>query len=138
MNGSDPAFASNFAANFPVWANYFATIMQLVCNFRQERSESKKAELDELMAWIEYHKFEDIKSAIQGNANLQMEIQELLRRDVTEVREKIGIINQSVAMIASRLDGFAGMAKASGVNARFSDQALRILKAFNESGATEM
>jgi allophanate hydrolase subunit 1 len=93
-------------------ANSFATIMQLVCNFRQERSESKKTELAELMAWIEYHKFEGIKSAIQGNANLQLEIQELLKRDVAEVREKIGIINDAVATVASRLDGFSGMVTA--------------------------
>lgn len=119
-------------------ANAFATIMQLVCNFRQERGEHDRAKLADLMAYIEHHKFEEIKAAIQGSTSLQLEIQGLLNRDVSEVREQIGIINRSVAAIASRLNSFSGIAEAMGANVRMSDQAVRILKMFNESGATEM
>src|SRR5689334_21888650 len=95
----------------------FGTVIQLICDFRQERGATKAAELTDFLGYLAYHKFEEIKSAIQGSASLQLEIQELLRRDVGEVSEKLDLINTSIVALASRIDGLSGIATALGVRA---------------------
>jgi hypothetical protein len=120
-------------------ATSFGTVVQLICNFRQERGATKSAELTDFLSYLAYHKFEDIKGTIQNSTSLQLEIQELLKRDVSEVRDKLDLINQSIVALASRIDGLSGIASALGaVAGRLSDQAVAILQEFEKSGATQL
>src|SRR5947208_11548242 len=103
----------------------FGTVVQLICNFRQERDASKTAELTDFLSWLAYHKFEEVKTYVQNSSDLQVAIQELLRSDVKGVSAKLDLINESIVSLASRIQGLAGIATA--LNARsntLSNQAI--------------
>jgi hypothetical protein len=120
-------------------ATAFGTVIQLICNFRQERGATKAAELTDFLSWLSYHKFEEIKGVIQNATNLQVEIQELLKREVGEVSAKLDVINESIVAVASRIEGFSGIVTALGVRtARLSNQAIAILQEFEKSNSTEL
>ena len=117
----------------------FGTVVQLICNFRQERGATKTAELTEFLSWLAYHKFEEVKGVIQGSASLQLEIQELLTHDVAEVSAKLDLVNDSILALASRIDGLSGIASALGARtATLSDQAVAILQEFEKSTSVEL
>src|ERR1035441_9145409 len=102
-------------------ATAFGTVVQLICNFRQERGAASAAELADFLSWLTYHKFEELKGTIQNSTNLQLEIQELLKRDVGEVSAKLDLINESLVALASRLEGFSGIATAFGARTKRRD-----------------
>ncbi|HTS16491.1 MAG TPA: hypothetical protein VMP11_02865 [Verrucomicrobiae bacterium] len=117
----------------------FGTVIQLVCNFRQEQAAREAAKLADFLSWLGYHKFEELKNVIQNSTNLQIEIQDLLKRDVEDVRAKLDLINESIVALASRIDGLSGIAGALGAkDVRLSDQAVAILQEFEKSRSTDL
>jgi len=117
----------------------FATVVQLLCNFRQERGIRKNAETEDFLKWLADHNFEDIKTQIQSSTDIQREIQELLREDVNEISAKLDLITDSVTSIASRIDGLSGIARAIGATSdSLSNQAIAILQTFEKSDSIKL
>lgn len=60
-------------------ATTFATLVGLICNFRQEKGERKALDHGKFIEWLEYHRHEELKNLIVNTAALQAEVDSLLR-----------------------------------------------------------
>jgi hypothetical protein len=88
-------------------ATAFATLVGLICNFRQERGERKALDHQKFIEWLEYHHHEELKNLIVNTAALQNEVNNFLNSP----------------------------ALASNQDAKLSEQAISILRQFVNSGA---
>ncbi len=111
-------------------ASTFASIVGLVCNFRQERCGDHHLKHSDFVEWLEYHRHEDIKNLILRTHNLPREIDELLRRDQNEILAQLKKVDEVLATVLSKLDGFSGIVEALAPASDISDQAKAILLSF--------
>ena len=112
-----------------------ATIVGLLCNFKQEKSAKEDLDHRKFVEWLEYHKHEDLKHLILQTHYLPREIDELLRKDQKEILNHLKELNGVFASILSKLDGFSGLINAMVPGIGISDQAKKILVSFADSDA---
>jgi hypothetical protein len=58
-----------------------ATIVGLLCNYRQEKGDREQLDHRTFIEWLEYHRHEEIKNLICNTYHLQSEVDALLRED---------------------------------------------------------
>jgi hypothetical protein len=114
-------------------ASTFATLVGLVCNFRQERGQQEALNHQNFIEWLEYHRHEDLKNLIVNTAALRTEVDNLLRSDHALMLQKLDRIGQILADLLGRLDEFKGIAGAMLPHRDLSDQAISILRQFVNS-----
>ncbi len=115
-----------------------ATVVGLICNYKQERGVKKDLDHRDFIEWLEYHKHEEIKNLIVNTHALQEEVNRLLREDHAEILKKLNSINDILSEVLSRVSGFDKLAHRFGSSATLSEQALHILYEFAVSGSSEM
>lgn len=116
-------------------AQGLSTVVGLICNFRQERGSAEALDHRKFIEWLEYHRHEEIKNLILRTHNLPREIDDLLRRDQTEILRRLAALDEVFATVLSRLEGFSGLVGALAPGAGISEQAMKILVSFAESDA---
>jgi hypothetical protein len=117
-------------------AGAFATIVGLICNFRQERGAAATLDHQQFMEWLEYHRHGEIKNLITNTATLQGEVDKLLRADHGLILEKLDAINHALASLLSQVTEFRGLAHALVPTAEVSGQAISILRQLVESSSS--
>lgn len=115
-----------------------ATIVGLICNFRQERGAQEALDHRKFIEWLEYHRHEELKNLIANTHHLQTEVDALLREDHVVMLSKLGEIERMLSTLLSRVSGFDQLARTLHPQWELSDQALEILTMFAESGAQLM
>ena len=110
-----------------------ATVVGLICNYKQERGAKKELAHRDFIEWLEYHRHEDIKNLIANTHGLQEEVNQLLREDHAEILKKLDSINEVLSQVLSRVSGFEVFAQKLGSGAELSEQALSILHQFADS-----
>ena len=110
-----------------------ATIVGLICNYKQERGAKNDLDHRDFIEWLEYHRHEDIKNLITNTHGLQEEVNQLLREDHAEILKKLDSINEALSQVLSRVSGFEVFAQKLGNGAELSEQALSILHQFADS-----
>ena len=116
-------------------ATTFATLVGLVCNFRQEKGEREALDHRKFIEWLEYHRHEELKQLIVNTAALRTEVDNLLRSDHALMLQKLDCIGEILVSLLSRLDEFRGLALAVAPNADLSEQAILFLRQFTASDA---
>lgn len=116
-------------------AGAFATIMQLVCNYRQEKGAAKALDHQTFIEWLEYHRHEEIKNLICNTAALRTEIDNLLRADHAFIMQKLDAINTTLASLASRVPEFRDLTMTMVPGAELSEQSISILRQLVNSGS---
>ena len=107
----------------------FATLIGLVCNWRQERSAADEDRFKSFMTWLEIHQHNDLKERINGSDELTRGLHDLLAQDLALISSQLEIIAGSIAAVGSRLDALAPLVKSSrSFTEDLSEQACRILK----------
>lgn len=107
----------------------FATLIGLVCNWRQERSAADEDRFKSFMTWLEFHQHNDLKERIHGSDELTRGLHDLLAQDLASISSQLEIIAGSIAAVGSRLDALAPLVKGSGsFTDALSTQACEILK----------
>jgi hypothetical protein len=91
-------------------ATAFATIVQLLAIYRQERGARKDLDHRDFIEWLEHHRHEEIKELITNTYHLQSQVDDLLRQDHALILQKLDEVNQISASILARLDGFSAVA----------------------------
>src|SRR5882724_3279175 len=91
-------------------ATAFATIVQLLAIYRQERGARKDLDHRDFIEWLEQHRHEEIKELITHTYHLQSQVDDLLRQDHAVILQKLEEVNQIAASILARLDGFSAVA----------------------------
>ena len=109
-------------------ATAFATIVQLLAIYRQERGARKDLNHQDFIEWLEHHRHGEIKELITNTYHLQSQVDELLRQDHALILEKLEGVNQIAASILSRLEGFSAVAEIVVPNLGLSLQTLGILR----------
>jgi hypothetical protein len=105
-----------------------ATIVGLVCNFKQVRKGSRDDKHQEFMEWLEYHRHEELKKQIVNNQQLMTEVDALLKQDTETILARLGAIDDMLARILSHVEGFAGVARILKPGIDLSDQAIHVLR----------
>lgn len=113
----------------------FATIVQLLAIFKQERGNKAGEDHREFIEWLNYHKHEEIKTLICNTAAIQAEVDKLLRQDNTVILKKLDEIGNLLVTLLSRVDAFSGLASAMVPGASLSEQAISVLQQLVNSGS---
>jgi hypothetical protein len=118
-------------------ATTFATIVGLICNFKQERREEKALDREAFLLWLEDHKHQDLKEFILRSNEISAEIDHLIKADTQTIISKLEKIDSVLVTILGNIDGLQGMAHALSPNGRLSEQAINILRQLVNSTSDE-
>ena len=116
-------------------AGAFATIVQLICNYRQEKGEAEALDHQKFIEWLAYHKHEEIIKLICNTAAVRAEVDALLRADHAVIMAKLDGINTTLASLTSRVPELRGLTMTMVPGAEFSEQAISILRQLVKSGS---
>src|SRR2546423_1695937 len=109
-------------------ATAFATIIQLLAIYRQERGARQDLDHRDFIEWLECHRHEEVKELITNTYHLQSQVDDLLRQDHVLILEKLEEVNQIAASILARLDGFSTMAHIVAPDLGLSLQTMGLLR----------
>ena len=109
-------------------ATTFATIVGLICNFKQERRENNALNREAFLSWLEDHKHQDLKEFIINSHEVAVEIDILIKADTKTIISKLQQIDSVLVTILGRIDGLQGFAHAMRPDDGLSDQAISILR----------
>ena len=115
-------------------ATTMATLVGLICNFRQELGARSDATHRELMDWLSNHRHNELRDMIAQTHHLQTEIDSLLRADHARILAEVDRANRVLLDVLGRLDEFKSLVQNSGAQRLVSDQAIDILRQVFESG----
>ena len=112
----------------------FATIVGLICNWRQERGGVAQDRFQDFITWLSQHHFNELRDRIMASQTLQQELGELLRLDISLLNSKLDTIVTAISSVADRIESLDRVSRAfhSSTEA-LSDQAAYILKVFDQS-----
>jgi hypothetical protein len=114
-------------------ATAFATIVQLLAIYRQERGARKDLDHRDFVEWLEHHRHDQIKELITQTYHLQSQVDDLLREDHLLILQKLDEVNQIAASILARLNGFSAVAKVIAPDLGFSLQTMGLLRLLADS-----
>ncbi len=119
-------------------AESFATIVGLISQFRSERDSVEQSDINDFMIWLEQSNFQEIKNLLEQNAKTTTYIKSILNQDRDVLKQQLERIDAALIAFASSIEGFSELAKSISPNSVLSDQAIDILRQFEESGASKM
>jgi hypothetical protein len=116
-------------------ASAFATIVGLICNFRQERGAQEVLDHQQFIQWLNAHGLEAQKAFLLQNTNLLAEVDKLLREDRKLMLEKLDAIHATLANLLANVAEYRDLALSVLPNAGLSAQAVSILRQFVNSNS---
>lgn len=120
-------------------SSIFATLVGLICNWKQERSGVATDKFQDFLTWLTNHNFQALRAHITESSEVQHELHELLREDSAALAEKLDLVCTSLSALSDRIDGLAALSRALRAPAdALSDQAAAVLQYFERSGDTQM
>ena len=114
-----------------------ASLLGLICNFKQEKKDQKELSSKEFVEWLEFHKHRDLKNLILHTHNLSSEIDSLLKQNHELILTKLNKIDDILAFLLSHFKGLQGIVQLLKPNSQLSDQAISILRQFVNSNSDE-
>ena len=85
-------------------AGTYATIVGLVCAFKNEKTTREDQNREVFLAWLETQKHEDLKEFILRTAELPSEIDLLLKEDIEAILRRLNELRDSVVSLPNRID----------------------------------
>jgi hypothetical protein len=119
-------------------AESFAAIIALIGQYRSESSSKTQGDVNEFMQWLEETNHQEIKELLELNTKATIYIKSILNQDREVLKEQLERIDSALVSFASTIDGFSGLAQSIKPESVISEQALSILKQFDESGSAQM
>ena len=93
-------------------AGVYATIVSLICTFKNSRQEKQEHDRQHFLAWLESQHREDLKEFIVRSAELPTEIDTLLKQDTQMILARLNELRDSVVSLPSRIDNLAEILQA--------------------------
>lgn len=115
----------------------FATIVGLICNFKQERKGQRELSNNDFFEWLEKHHHHEIKDIITRNQNLSIGLEILIKEEYETLVIKLNKIDDILAKLVSQIDGFKEITNAIKPSSGISKQAVNILEQLVESNSNE-
>lgn len=120
-------------------SSILATLVGLICSWRQERSGQAEDRFQDFMVWLSHHHFEGLSERIFGSEELQRELTSLLQQDLSVLGSKLETITGAISAVADKIDSLSQVGRALGTDTEaLSDQAAEVLKVFDQIGASRM
>jgi hypothetical protein len=120
-------------------SSIFATLVGLICNWRDERGRASKDKFEDFITWLTNHNFHALKDRIFESEELQRQLTEMLRQDYDTLSEKLDSLTGAISAISDKIDTFGEVGRALRTSTEnVSIQALAILKCFDASEAPRM
>jgi hypothetical protein len=114
------------------------SIVSLLGLFKRERGAAKAHDHQEFLEWLQYHRHEELKELIIKQPPLRTGIDDLLRKDVNEMSQKLDLVLEVVVSLLASMKDFKEVADAVKPKVELSDQAISILNQFVQSGSDKM
>lgn len=114
----------------------FATIIGLICNFKSENRATSDDEYKEFIEWLDTKRHKSIIDELHSNNLLGLSLKKLFSQNTDLVLQKLSALDRSIVDIASQIDGFKDIVSAVTKNEGLSNQAISILKQFDNSGGS--
>lgn len=119
-------------------ATTFATIVGLLCNYKQENQGQKDADHRLFIDWLILHKHNELADQITQQRGLTEEIDRLLREDHGEVMGALQDISKQIAQLSSSIGPLHNLARMVAPTSVLSDQAISLIRQLVESGGSEI
>lgn len=116
----------------------FATLVGLICNFRQEKGAREALDHQKFIEWLEHHRHEELKNLVVSQTALRTEVDNLLQRDMVQVLHKMNELSGIMVSMMGRLDEFKSLTAVAVPKAELSDQAVMILCIFAKSNSDRL
>ncbi|MBM4031936.1 MAG: hypothetical protein FJ291_09140 [Planctomycetes bacterium] len=118
-------------------ATAFATIVGLLCNFKQERRAQQDLSSRDFLEWLAEHRHQELKQLIEGTSGLVSHLDAMLRQNADVLLARLKSLDDVLAGLATRIEGLEGLTRFLKPNAGLSEQAISILRQFARSGSSE-
>jgi hypothetical protein len=115
-----------------------ATLIGLLCNFKQEHAATEQLNHQKFMEWLDAHHHQELKDLISNTYHLSNEVDVMLREDQQQILERLKTVDSILGAVLSKLDGFSGIVSALTPGLELSEQAKGILKAYAGTTARQM
>jgi hypothetical protein len=117
----------------------FATLVGLICNWKQERGTLTTDQYQDFMKWLAQHNFNKLSDRIFASEELQRDLSAFLSQDISVISTKLDTIVGSLSAVANKIDTLSQLRRTLGADTEaLSEQAIEILKAFDESASINM
>ena len=117
-------------------AGAFATIIGLLCNFKNEQRTASENEYNSFIKWLIEKKHDQVIEFLKENSSLSESIKAFLNENNEIIMRKLNSIDEIVSNIASNIEGLSEIVRAINPNLRISEQCISLLKQLDESGAS--
>jgi len=117
-------------------ATSFATIIGLISNFIAERRNSENVDINDFLAWVSDHGFDDLRGQIEANQKTTVSIKALLTENSEVVLERLNTLDNVLASVASEVQGVKELAIATVPNISISEQSVSLLRQLEEKEAS--
>jgi len=117
-------------------ATTFAAIIGLISNFKSERRATVEDEYQGFLDWLGHKRHQAVLDEIASNHLLGLSIKNLLSQNHQQVMALLSSLNESVARIASHIQGLGPIAQAISPTLALSPQAMSILVQLERSGGS--
>jgi hypothetical protein len=120
-------------------SSILATLVGLICNWRQERAGQAEDRFQDFMVWLSQHHFDGLRERIYDSEELQRELTSLLQQDLSVLGSRLDTIIGAISAVADKIDSLSQVGRALGTDTEaLSDQAAEVLKVFDQLGASRM
>ena len=117
-------------------AGAFATIIGLICNFKNEKRTASENEYNAFEEWLIEKKRVQVIEYLKENSSLSESIKAFLNENNEIIITKLNSIDEIVSNIASNIEGLSEIIRAIKPNLGISEQCISLLKQLYESGAS--
>ena len=112
-------------------ANSFATIVGLLVTFQSSKED---ADTVDFMEWLRENNHSNTAAIIENNTELQKQLSVFMSQNHNDIISQLSTLNDSMVSLASHMYGISGIASKFNDSCGLSDQALSVLREFENSG----
>jgi hypothetical protein len=80
-----------------------ATLVGLICNWKQERGSQATDRYQDFMLWLSHHHHDNLRERIFESDELQRELNSLLQQDLSVLGIKLDTIAGAISAVANKL-----------------------------------
>jgi hypothetical protein len=117
-------------------ASAFAQIVSLLAVYKSELTSEDQRAAQDFLIWLEKNNHQELKSMLEAHTESLQGVHFLLNEQQEAFLGRLQGIDELLAQIASRIEGFGAIAHAVRPGIQLSEQAISILKQLDQSGAS--
>lgn len=116
--------------------NWSVQLIGLLSAWKQDRKSAEDDKFQSFLIWLGNHNFTALKERIYESEELQRDLHEILKEDLTSISNKLDIIAGAVSAVSSHIQGFEKLfPQVNPKQKALSNQACLILAQFSASGS---